>query len=123
MINLNDLGTGRYITRPFAVFLEELRLDYYVVYRTKQLFDKMLKIVTELRKKGFSTDFSYKKTLSQQMKDADRRRAKKCIIINEDRITLRDMDTGKQEELKWHCECHRSQTDRGKRASGDISDF
>jgi histidyl-tRNA synthetase len=96
MVNKNSLGVGEYTIKPFNPVT---RIDYFVAYANKYLQEKMLGVISQLRQLGFSADFSYKKSLSKQMKEADRRNAQKCIIIREDETVIRDMDTGEQEEL------------------------
>ncbi len=81
-------------------------LDYYVAYIG--VFGKQAhRIVAALRSKGKSANFSYKiGGLSRQLKEASALGAKKCIIIGaeeveKDKITVKDMATGKQELMGY----------------------
>ncbi len=81
-------------------------LDYFVacveLERTQQ---DAVKIVAELRTKGYSADFSYKSaSLSRQLKQASARNAKKCIIIGDElknnELVVKNMTTSKQKRIK-----------------------
>ena len=97
-----------------AILLEEKgllkaapqELDYFVacVVPAQSLQDAV-KLVAELRRKGYSADFSYKFTsLSKQLKQASTLNAKKCIIIGNEfkrnELVVKDMATSKQELIK-----------------------
>jgi len=97
-----------------AILLEEKgllkpkpqELDYFVacVVPAQSLRDAV-KLVAELRTKGYSADFSYKFTsLSRQLKQASAQNAKKCIIIGDElknnELVVKDMTTSKQELIK-----------------------
>jgi histidyl-tRNA synthetase len=77
-------------------------LDYYVAY-IGVFGEKVYRIVATLRSRDKSAAFSYKPaSLSKQLKEASSLNAKKCIIIGaeeleKDKITVKDMATGKQE--------------------------
>jgi len=79
-------------------------LEYFVVYLG--VFGKEVwQIVEKLRSMGYPSNFSYKTGgPSKQLKEASAQKAKKCIIIGyeeleENKITVKDMATGKQELL------------------------
>ena len=80
------------------------QLDYFVTC-IGVFGEEAWQIVKKLRSIGYSANFSYKMGgLSRQMKEASAQNAQKCIIIGEeelreDKITVKDMDTGKQELL------------------------
>ena len=80
------------------------QLDYFVTC-IAVFGEEAWQIVKKLRSIGYSANFSYKMGgLSRQMKEASAQNAQKCIIIGEeelreDKITVKDMDTGKQELL------------------------
>jgi histidyl-tRNA synthetase len=97
-----------------AILLEEKgllkpkpqELDYFVACIVPALSEKdAVKLVAELRTKGYSADFSYKSaSLSRQLKQASARNAKKCIIIGDEfknnELVVKDMATSKQELIK-----------------------
>ena len=80
------------------------QLDYFVTC-IAVFGEEAWQIVKKLRSIGYSANFSYKMGgLSRQMKEASAQNAQKCIIIGEeelreDKITVKDMGTGKQELL------------------------
>jgi histidyl-tRNA synthetase len=81
--------------------LPSQKIDYFVACIGK-IDDEALRIITELRSMGHSTNFSYKAGgLSKQLKEASAQNARKCIIIGEEelkenKITIKDMATGEQ---------------------------
>jgi histidyl-tRNA synthetase len=81
-------------------------LDYFVACVEPELScQDAVKIVAELRTKGYSADFSYKSaSLSRQLKQASAQNAKKCIIIGDefknDELVVKDMATSKQKRIK-----------------------
>jgi histidyl-tRNA synthetase len=81
-------------------------LDYFVACVEPELScQDAVKIVAELRTKGYSADFSYKSaSLSRQLKQASARNAKKCIIIGDEfknnELVVKDMTTSKQKLIK-----------------------
>jgi histidyl-tRNA synthetase len=81
-------------------------LDYFVACIVPALSEKdAVKLVAELRTKGYSADFSYKSaSLSRQLKQASARNAKKCIIIGDEfksnELVVKDMATSKQKLIK-----------------------
>jgi histidyl-tRNA synthetase len=81
-------------------------LDYFVACIAPALSEKdAVKLVAELRTKGYSADFSYKSaSLSRQLKQASARNAKKCIIIGDEfknnELVVKDMTTSKQKLIK-----------------------
>jgi histidyl-tRNA synthetase len=97
-----------------AILLEEKgllkpkpqELDYFVACVAPALSEKdAVKLVAELRTKGYSADFSYKFTsLSRQLKQASARNAKKCVIIGDEfknnELVVKDMATSKQKLIK-----------------------
>jgi histidyl-tRNA synthetase len=81
-------------------------LDYFVACVAPELTcQDAVKIVAELRTKGYSADFSYKSaSLSRQLKQASARNAKKCIILGDEfknnELVVKDMATSKQKLIK-----------------------
>ncbi|UCC96890.1 MAG: histidine--tRNA ligase [Phycisphaerales bacterium] len=68
--------------------------------------DEVVRLTTQLRKKGLCADFSYRSvSLGKQLKQASERNAGTCIIIGEefkdDKIAVKDMTTGEQELLGY----------------------
>lgn len=88
--------------------LTTYQLDYFVAYIPDITFGddstpegQAVKLTAMLRRKGLSADFSYKfGSLSNQLKQASERRARKCIIIAEEfksgQLIVKDMATGEQ---------------------------
>ncbi len=66
-----------------------------------------LKIVKDLREKGLKCDMDFLgRSLKSQLKEADRQKAKKVLIIGEDELkkgkgTLRDMESKEQKEIEF----------------------
>jgi histidyl-tRNA synthetase len=89
--------------------LPKSQLDYFVACIPDVRFDddstpedQVVKLTATLRRRGLSADFSYKfGSLSNQLKQASERNARKCIIIAEEfksgRLVVKDMATGRQE--------------------------
>jgi histidyl-tRNA synthetase len=81
-------------------------LDYFVACVAPELScQDAVKIVAELRTKGYSADFSYKSaSLSRQLKQAAAKNAKKCIILGDEfksnELVVKDMTTSKQKLIK-----------------------
>lgn len=66
--------------------------------------DAAMLLAHELRRAGFVVDLGYRGNVSRRMKRADRIGARAALIIGDDEIvrgvvTLRDLDSGKQQEL------------------------
>jgi histidyl-tRNA synthetase len=82
--------------------VQKEQLEYFVA--CVGVFGKeVYRIVSKLRTKGKSANFSYKMGgLSRQLKEASDQKAKKCIIIGyeelkENKVMVKDMTTGQQE--------------------------
>ncbi len=63
-----------------------------------------LKLTQELRRDGFTVDLGYGGNLSRRMKRANRLHARCAVLLGEDElergaVTVRDLDTGEQEEV------------------------
>ncbi len=61
-------------------------------------------LAQELRRDGFTVDIGYGGNLSRRMKRANKLRARLAVILGEDElragtVTVRDLDTGEQEEV------------------------
>lgn len=81
-------------------------IDYFIAcVEPEQTQQDAVKIVAELRTKGYSADFSYKSaSLSRQLKQASAQNAKKCIILGDElknnELVVKDMTTSKQKRIK-----------------------
>ena len=66
--------------------------------------DLLLAMAGELRRQGFHVDLGYRGNLSRRLKRANRINARAAVIVGEDEMarrvaTLRDLDSGEQEEV------------------------
>jgi histidyl-tRNA synthetase len=74
-------------------------LDFFVIDGTDGTFENVIRTVGALRAKGYSTDFSYKRqSVGKQLKEANRRGARKAAIIRGNMVAVKDLMTGEQEE-------------------------
>ncbi len=77
-------------------------LDVYIITIGKKAENYSLQLMRKLRKTGFSVDTDYlDRSVGSQMKDADRKDSKYCIIIGENeleenKVTLRNMSSGEE---------------------------
>lgn len=82
-------------------------LDFFLVTVGDETRGEAMKLISELRRQGLSGDMDYTgKSLKGQMKLADKLKAAHSLIIGEEElkkktITVRDMKTGEQENIKW----------------------
>ncbi len=112
-ISATGMGMG---DRILEILLEEKgQLDKQVPKKALDYFvtclgvfgEEAWQIVEKLRSMGYSANFSYKMGgLSRQLKEASAQNAKKCIIIGyeelkENKVTVKDMVTGKQELMNY----------------------
>ena len=75
------------------------RLDFFVVDDPDVLTGKrvVMKVVAALRKGGLAADFSYKRqSLGKQLKEANRRQARRAAIIRRQTVTVKDLASGQQ---------------------------
>jgi len=86
---------------------ENERLDLFIAPLGEKAKSLGLKIVKDLRAKGLRCDMDFLgRSLKSQLKEADRQKAKKVLIIGEDELkkgkgTLRDMESKKQKEIEF----------------------
>jgi histidyl-tRNA synthetase len=86
---------------------ENERLDLFIAPLGEKAKSLGLKIVKELREKGLKCDIDFLgRSLKSQLKEADRQKAKKVLIIGEDELkkgkgTLRDMESKEQKEIEF----------------------
>ena len=82
------------------------KLDVFVIPVNENLIKKSLEITQNLRKQGISVDVDLlRRGISKSLKYASSINAKKAVIVGpkeleKDAITVRDMNTGKQEIIK-----------------------
>jgi len=81
----------------------EKRLDFFVTLADKVFTKQVYEITSDLRRRIFSANFSYKRgKLSKALKEASSQNAKKCIIIGDEyreqnKLVVKDMETGTQQ--------------------------
>jgi histidyl-tRNA synthetase len=86
--------------------LEEKNLDLFIATLGDQARTFAMKLIKDLREKNIVCETDYlDRSLKAQMKEANRQKAKKVLIIGEDEIKkgkaiLKDMENGKQEEIE-----------------------
>jgi histidyl-tRNA synthetase len=81
--------------------------DLFIAHLGEEAKSLALKIVKDLREKGLKCDIDFlSRSLKSQLKEADRQKAKKVLIIGEDELkkgkgTLRDMESKEQKEIEF----------------------
>jgi len=86
--------------------LEEKKLDLFIATLGDQAKTFAMKLIKDLREKNIICEMDYlNRSLKAQMKEANRQKAKKVLIIGEDEIKkgkaiLKDMETGEQKEIE-----------------------
>jgi histidyl-tRNA synthetase len=85
---------------------EEKNLDLFIATLGDQAKVLAMKLVKDLREKNIICETDYlNRSLKAQMKEANRQKAKKVLIIGEDEIKkgraiLKDMESGEQKEIE-----------------------
>ena len=85
---------------------EEKKLDVFVAALGDQAKAFAVKLVQELRQKNVVCETDYmQRSLKAQMREANRQKAEKVLIVGEDEIksgkaALKDMQSGKQREIR-----------------------
>lgn len=85
--------------------LEEKNLDLFIATLGDQAKVLAMKLIKDLREKNIICETDYlNRSLKAQMKEANRQKAKKVLIIGEDEIKkgkaiLKDMESGEQKEI------------------------
>jgi histidyl-tRNA synthetase len=75
-------------------------LDFFVIDGEDALRDTLLQVVGALRKRGYATDFSYtRRSLTKQLKEANKRGAKRAVIVRADGLAVKDLMSGKQADI------------------------
>jgi histidyl-tRNA synthetase len=86
--------------------LEDKNLDLFIATLGDQARTLAMKLVKDLRGKNIICETDYlNRSLKAQMKEANRQKAKKVLIIGEDEIKkgkaiLKDMESGEQKEIE-----------------------
>jgi histidyl-tRNA synthetase len=86
---------------------EDERLDVFIAPLGEKEKSLGLKLLKDLREKGLRCDLDFLgRSLKSQLKEADRQKAKKVLIIGENELkkgkgTLRDMETKEQKEIEF----------------------
>lgn len=81
------------------------RLSVYLAPQGEEAFRMMVKLLSELRESGIKSELDYSgKRLKNQLRLANKLKRRYVVILGEDElkrktITLKNMDTGEQEEL------------------------
>jgi histidyl-tRNA synthetase len=87
--------------------VEDERLDLFIAPLGEEAKLKGLELLKELRAKGLRCDIDFlSRSLKAQMKEADRQKAKKVLIIGENElkngiVVLRDMQSSEQKEIAF----------------------
>jgi histidyl-tRNA synthetase len=88
-----------------GILLEEKQLacglsdsvDVFVIDDSADLFPMVIDAVGRLRAAGVTAEFSYKRqNVGKQLKQADRRGARRSIILRADGVVIKDMSSGEQ---------------------------
>ena len=74
-------------------------IEFFVIDDGDGQLADVIKVVAELRKAGRSADFSYaRKPLGKQLKEANRRQARKAVIVRSGGVSVKDLTAGSQED-------------------------
>ena len=104
-IGATGFGMGDVV---LAILLEEKgklpdlpgSLEYYVIDDTPEVFEMVMKLVGALRRKNRSAEFSYpRRAVGKQLKEANKRGAKRAVIVRQDMVAVKDLETGDQEDI------------------------
>ncbi|HEX9912490.1 MAG TPA: histidine--tRNA ligase [candidate division Zixibacteria bacterium] len=86
---------------------DDERLDLFIAPLGDEAKNLGFRIVKDLREKGLKCDIDFLgRSLKSQLKEADRQKAKRVLIIGEDELkkrkgTLRDMESKEQKEIEF----------------------
>jgi len=79
------------------------RVEYFVIDAADGVFDRALEVVGRLRAAGRSAEFSDKRqSIGKQLKEANRRGAKKAVLVRGDRLAVKDLESGNQADMSVH---------------------
>lgn len=74
--------------------------EFYVIDGDNGQMAEVMKVVGRLREAGRSAEFSYsRKSIGKQLKEANKRRATNAVIVREDRLAVKDLSTGNQNDM------------------------
>ncbi|MBN1489248.1 MAG: histidine--tRNA ligase [Phycisphaerae bacterium] len=82
-------------------------LDVYVIAADAELQPRALELVAQLRRGGWSTDFSYRaQSVGKLLRAASDRGARRAVIVgqetrDENLVTIKDLTTGQQTRRDW----------------------
>lgn len=75
------------------------RLDYFVIDGQDATLQDVVAVISDLRRRGKTADFSYKRQpTGKQLQQANRRGAASAIIIAADKISVKNLATGQQQD-------------------------
>jgi histidyl-tRNA synthetase len=86
---------------------ESRTADVFVIDADETYFGDVLKLVSELRTRGHSASFSYKRqNIGKQMKQASGKGARRVAIVDdstkgENLLSVKDMSSGNQQTIAW----------------------
>jgi len=76
------------------------RLDFFVIDAGGGLSETVMTVVGALRRNGLSAGFNNKpQTIGKQLKQANRRGARKAVLVRADRVAVKDLASGDQIDL------------------------
>ena len=72
-------------------------VDFFVIDDGEGLFDRVIGVVAQLRSRGFAAEYSYKRSaVGKQMKEANRRGARRVVLVRPEAVTVKEMASGRQ---------------------------
>jgi histidyl-tRNA synthetase len=75
-------------------------LDFFVIDGDEGAWDATIEVVGALRARGLAADFSYaRRSVGKQLKDANRRGARRAAIVRADGVSVKDMGSGEQIDM------------------------
>jgi histidyl-tRNA synthetase len=84
---------------------QEQSIDYYLIWSGVEALKKQMQIAQKLRSDGYRVEMSYmERSFKNQFKIANKKQAKKVVIIGEDELTnnvasVKDMTSGEQKQI------------------------
>ena len=75
-------------------------VDFFVIDGEDAEIGSVMKVLGELRSKGFSAEMSYKRqAVGKQLKAANRLGARRAVIVRPEGVTVKDMAGGEQQDV------------------------
>jgi len=97
---MGDVVLGLLLAEKGKLPDTQARLDYFVIAAADGVRDQLLKVVGALRRAGHSADYPFaKRALGKQLKEANRRGARAAVLVREDRVGVKDLASGDQEDM------------------------